>query len=155
MFLVHNLISKTQHGFLKRYSTTTNVLKSLNDWTLSLSKHKSEIIATIDFQRAFDSISHSKLIHKFKSYSISGKLLFWLQSFLTDRTQCIRVGLSLFDTCGVPRGSVVGALLFLLFISDISDNFTQSIQSSLQTTSNSTLTSHFPHQRHPFKTILI
>ena len=48
--LEHNLISKTQHGFLKRHSTTTNLLESLHDWTLSLSNHKSVIIATIDFQ---------------------------------------------------------------------------------------------------------
>ena len=91
----HNLISKTQHGFLKCHSTTTNLLESLHDWTLSLSNHKSVIIATIDFQRAFDSISHSKLIHKLKSYGISGNLLFWLQSFLTARTQCVRVGSAL------------------------------------------------------------
>ena len=57
----HNLISKHQHGFLKKHSTVTNLLESVNDWTLFLSSSKSVTIAYIDFQRAFDSVSHPKL----------------------------------------------------------------------------------------------
>ena len=66
--LTHKLITKSQHGFLKRHSTTTNLLESLNSWTVSLSNRKSVTIAYVDFQRAFDSISHSKLLLKLSSY---------------------------------------------------------------------------------------
>ena len=58
--LEHKLITRHQHGFLKRHSTSTNLLESSNDWTLSLSRHNSVIIASTDFQRAFDSLSHAK-----------------------------------------------------------------------------------------------
>ena len=88
----HNLISKHQHGFLKRHSTNINLLECLNDWTLSISNHKLVHIGYIDFQRAFDSISHPKLILKLSSYGISGNLLFWIKAFLLNRTQSVRVG---------------------------------------------------------------
>ena len=74
-FLIdHKLISKAQHGFLKKHSTVTNLLESVNDWTLSLSNHNPVAIVYIDFQRAFDSVSHVKLVHKLSGYGIHGNL---------------------------------------------------------------------------------
>ena len=64
----NNIISKQQHGFLKQHSTSTNLLSCLNDWTLSMHNHHSTIVAYIDFQRAFDAISHPKLISKLSHY---------------------------------------------------------------------------------------
>ena len=91
----HNLINNQQHGFLKDHSTCTNLLESLNDWTLSISNHESVVVGYIDFARAFDFISHPKLFIKLQGYGIKCNLLFWIQAFLTDRTQSVQIGSSL------------------------------------------------------------
>ena len=98
--------------FHKKRSTTSNLLESRNDWTISLSRRTNVIVAFIDFARAFDSICNSKLILKLRSYGISGNLLSWLTSFLVGRMQCVRVGTALSDfrhvTRGIPQGSCSG-----------------------------------------------
>ena len=88
----HKLITRHQHGFLKRHSTSTNLLESLNDWTISLSNHKSVTIANIDFKSPFDSISHEKLLLKLTGYGIKDTLYFWIQAFLTSRLQKVKLG---------------------------------------------------------------
>ena len=152
----HKLISKHQHGFLKLHSTTTNLLETINDWTISLSNHKSVTIAYVDFQRAFDTISHPKLIHKLISYGVSGNLLFWIQSFLSNRTQVVRITSSFSSVCGVssgvPQGSVLGPILFDIFINDLVDIFDGNATAKLFADDLKLYTDiTFPSDRHNFQ----
>jgi hypothetical protein len=115
----HNVISKHQHGFLSGRSTSTNLLETLNDWTLAIKNKQSVVVAYIDYSKAFDCVTREKLLIKLSAYGIAGNLLKWIDSFLSNRTQRTRVGSSLSDivnlTSGVVQGSVIGPLLFFYF----------------------------------------
>jgi hypothetical protein len=87
-----SIISKTQHGFLGKQSTTTNLLESLNDWSKSLENKQFVKILYVDYEKAFDKISVPKLLHKLKCIGVSGLLFDYLSSFLSNRYQSVRVG---------------------------------------------------------------
>jgi len=77
------LLSNVQHGFVKRRSTCSNLLESLNDWTLTIQDGQSVVVGYIDFNKAFDSVSHEKLFYYLNQYGVRGKLLLWLTHFLS------------------------------------------------------------------------
>jgi hypothetical protein len=91
----HKLITKSQHGFLHKCSIYTNLLQCINDWTLALDKHKTTDIAYIDFQKAFDSVSHPELLKKFTVYKITSDLHRWITAFLVNCIQCVKISISL------------------------------------------------------------
>jgi hypothetical protein len=121
----HNLISKAQHGFLSKRSTGTNLLSCFQDWQLSVKDNKLVDAIYLDFRKAFDSLVHSKILVKLSSYGIGFELLSWIQSFLTGRSQRVIVDNALSKpinvSSGVVQGSVLGPLIFILFINDIVD----------------------------------
>jgi len=80
----NNILHHAQHGFCKRRSTTTNLLESLNDWTLSIQYKHSVKIAYVDFSKAFDTVSYNKLFMRLASCGIAGSLLQWLQQFFVN-----------------------------------------------------------------------
>ena len=123
----NNLISEMQHGFLKSKSTTTNLLQSLNDWTKSLDAKTPVDVIYIDLAKAFDSVSHPKLIHKLQKIGVGGTLLHWLSGFLSQREQSVRVQNYLSPpspvTSGIGQGTILGPLLFILYVNDVTQCF--------------------------------